>query len=96
MTGDKQILTETHIVVTGTVQGVFFRAKTKEHADRLGLKGYVQNLPNGNVEICVAGEGSDTLVACLKKEPLPVMINKIEITKQPLATNYSNFEIISA
>ena len=34
-----------HIVVHGMVQGVFFRANTKEAADRLGLRGYAKNLP---------------------------------------------------
>jgi acylphosphatase len=44
--------------VTGKVQGVFFRASTRTRAQELGLSGYAQNLPNGDVEILACGEES--------------------------------------
>lgn len=44
-----------HITVTGKVQGVFFRAETKERADNLGVKGWVKNSPDGSVEIHAEG-----------------------------------------
>ena len=44
-----------HIIVQGKVQGVFFRACTRDKAVVLGLDGTVRNLPNGEVEILVAG-----------------------------------------
>lgn len=43
--------------VTGRVQGVFFRATTREQARRLGLTGYARNLPDGSVEVLACGEG---------------------------------------
>jgi len=45
-----------HAFVTGTVQGVFFRANTKNEAGKLGLTGWVKNLPNGKVEVEASGE----------------------------------------
>ena len=42
--------------VTGRVQGVFFRASTRIEAQRLGLRGWVRNLPDGRVEALVSGE----------------------------------------
>lgn len=42
-------------IVTGRVQGVFFRATTAAEAERLGLKGWAKNLPDGRVEVVVAG-----------------------------------------
>lgn len=42
--------------VSGTVQGVFFRASTKDAADRLGIKGFVRNEPDGSVYIEAEGE----------------------------------------
>lgn len=45
-------------LVTGRVQGVFFRAGTKQQAGRLGLRGYVRNLPSGQVEVLAVGEAS--------------------------------------
>lgn len=43
------------LIVTGRVQGVFFRAETKKAADRLGINGYVKNLSDGSVEAMIQG-----------------------------------------
>jgi acylphosphatase len=42
--------------IRGFVQGVFFRASTKETADSLGLNGWVRNLPDGSVEAFFEGD----------------------------------------
>ena len=47
-----------HVRVAGRVQGVGFRWFVREEARRLGLSGWVVNLPTGDVELCVAGEDS--------------------------------------
>ena len=43
-------------VVSGRVQGVFFRASTQRQARQLGVTGYARNLPDGNVEVLACGE----------------------------------------
>jgi len=45
-----------HYVVTGRVQGVFYRASTQEEATRLGLHGWVRNRDDGSVELLACGE----------------------------------------
>ena len=45
-------------IVTGRVQGVFFRASTQREAVRLGLTGYAINLADGSVEVLACGEAS--------------------------------------
>ncbi|RMA93337.1 acylphosphatase [Hydrogenothermus marinus] len=45
-----------HAIVKGKVQGVYYRKFTKETADRLGLKGWVKNLPDGTVEVVAEGD----------------------------------------
>jgi acylphosphatase len=45
-----------HVLISGRVQGVFFRAATREQADRLRLRGWVRNLPDGRVEALFEGE----------------------------------------
>jgi acylphosphatase len=45
-----------HVMVTGRVQGVFFRASTSDVAQGLGLRGWVRNLPQGGVEAVFEGE----------------------------------------
>ncbi len=44
--------------IKGFVQGVFFRASTKETADSLGLTGWVRNMPDGSVEALFEGDSS--------------------------------------
>ena len=44
-------------LVEGRVQGVFFRAGTREQALALGLAGYARNLADGRVEVLAAGDG---------------------------------------
>lgn len=44
------------VIVSGRVQGVFYRATTRAQARSLGLKGYAKNLTDGSVEVLVIGE----------------------------------------
>jgi acylphosphatase len=43
-------------IVTGHVQGVFYRARTADKANELGLSGWARNLNDGSVEIVAAGD----------------------------------------
>ncbi|QIN79505.1 acylphosphatase [Rubrobacter marinus] len=45
------------VLVSGRVQGVFFRDSTRERAEALGLSGWVRNLPDGTVEAVFEGDG---------------------------------------
>jgi len=49
-------------LVSGRVQGVWYRASTREQAQRLGLSGYAKNLHDGRVEVLACG-GSEALEA---------------------------------
>jgi len=44
-----------HVLVSGRVQGVYFRATAADEGGRLGLTGWVRNLPDGRVEAVVEG-----------------------------------------
>jgi acylphosphatase len=46
----------THVYISGRVQGVFFRAYTRDKATELGLRGWVRNLPDGRVEAVFEGD----------------------------------------
>ncbi len=43
-------------LVSGRVQGVFYRGSTREQAVALGLSGYARNLPDGRVEVVASGD----------------------------------------
>jgi len=45
-----------HVWISGRVQGVWFRAHTRDKAMELGIKGWVRNLPDGRVEAVFEGE----------------------------------------
>jgi acylphosphatase len=50
-----------HCIVSGLVQGVWFRASTQEEAKKLGLNGWVRNLPEGTVEVMACGDKEKVL-----------------------------------
>ncbi|SEK60571.1 acylphosphatase [Pseudoxanthomonas sp. GM95] len=58
-------------LVSGRVQGVFFRTSTKQEALALGLHGSARNLPDGRVEVIVGGDAAaiDTLAQWLQHGP---------------------------
>ena len=58
-------------LVSGRVQGVFYRASTREQAQRLGLTGHARNLPDGRVEVIAHGapEALDALERWLWQGP---------------------------
>ena len=45
-----------HVIITGRVQGVFYRATTKNKAEQLGLTGWVKNTSDGRVKALFEGE----------------------------------------
>lgn len=49
-------VTAHRVVVHGQVQGVFFRAATRDHAQQLGVTGWVRNNPDGTVEAHLEGD----------------------------------------
>jgi len=66
-------------VVSGRVQGVFYRASTRAEARRLGLTGHARNLPDGRVEVLACGEGAavDALIAWLWRGPTAAVVRDV-------------------
>jgi len=67
-------------VIRGRVQGVWFRAWTKEEAEKRGLAGRVRNMPDGSVEVEFAGPRAaieDMLAAC-REGPRAARVDHIE------------------
>lgn len=85
---------EMHVIATGKVQGIGFRAKVKKLADDLKLTGYVRNLSNGDVEIRIQG-APDKLNRLLEqiKKTFSSHIEDIQVTSKNLSTLYEEFRI---
>jgi len=68
-------------IVTGRVQGVFYRASTVEQANLLGVNGWVRNLSDGRVELVVSGEAAavDRLVTWLWRGPPQAFVEAVTL-----------------
>ncbi|UGB38845.1 acylphosphatase [Frateuria soli] len=69
-------------LVSGRVQGVFYRASTRDQARRLGLTGHACNLPDGCVEVLAYGpaEALDALERWLWQGPPAAEVRSVERT----------------
>jgi acylphosphatase len=69
------------VVVTGRVQGVFFRAETAARARSLGISGRVRNCPDGAVEAVFEGdeERVETLVHWCERGPAGARIDNVSV-----------------
>jgi acylphosphatase len=82
-------------IVSGKVQGVFFRDSTRQQAENLRLTGWVKNLPTGEVELIACGEQKniDQLVKWLWQGPPAASVDDVKmqaVTKQ----DFQSFEVI--
>lgn len=75
------------VLVSGRVQGVFFRATCAAEARRRGLGGWVRNLPDGRVEAVFEGpeEAVDAMVAWCRRGPELARVDEVEVRPEPLA-----------
>ena len=83
-----------HLIVSGRVQGVFFRDNTKRKAFQLGLKGYAKNLADGTVEVVAQGneEKIKELIEFIKQGPGISKVTGVK-TKHKEPENFITFEI---
>ena len=86
-----------HILVSGRVQGVFFRDQTRRWASSLGIKGWVRNLIDGRVE--VAAEGSrknlEDFISRLEQGPPLSWVERADVTWEEFQSEFQDFRIIS-
>ena len=82
------------ILVSGKVQGVFYRDSARQQAQIFSLSGYVMNLPDGQVEIEVCGEQSniEEFQQWLWKGPIMSKVENVQVQEISIM-NYSGFEI---
>ncbi|MBW2466907.1 MAG: acylphosphatase [Deltaproteobacteria bacterium] len=84
-----------HVVVEGRVQGVFFRAYTRDEAVKLGLAGWVKNRPDGTVEALVEGEKTavDKMLAWFHQGSPYSIVKMVRATEEAPAGDLATFEI---
>ena len=83
------------IIVRGVVQGVGFRMYTQSEASRLGLRGYVRNLPDGTVKIVADGpaDAIERLIEWAKHGPPAAVVEDVEVRAGDPTGDFSDFTV---
>lgn len=84
-----------HLLISGKVQGVFFRVTAKQIADKNKITGWIKNTVENEVEVLASGEstGLDTFIKWCKDGPKNAKVEDVIVTMVPLHL-FTNFEII--
>jgi acylphosphatase len=84
-----------HIFLSGLVQGVFFRAYTREKAQELSLTGWVQNLPDGRLEAVFEGdrEKIKKVVDWAKIGPPRAQVADLKVELEEYRGEFNTFQI---
>ncbi len=85
-----------HVIFKGRVQGVFFRANTRDAAVRRGVSGWVRNLPDGSVEAVFEGEGAGiekVIEWCRTSQPYAT-VDDAEVSWEKPAGEFDDFKIL--
>jgi acylphosphatase len=87
-------VTRKRVVVSGQVQGVFFRDTTRRRADAAGVAGWVRNTPDGAVEAVFEGEPDavDQLVEFARRGPSRAEVANVEVEEEE-PEGLSGFEV---
>jgi acylphosphatase len=84
---------EARVVVSGRVQGVFFRSSTRDTAVRYGVRGYVRNLPDGRVEAVLQGDRGavEKVVAFMREGPLGACVEEADVEWRSPSETWDGF-----
>ncbi len=83
------------IIISGRVQGVWFRHNTNIVGNKLGLKGFVRNLPDGRVEVVAEGteEKLQQLINFCRTGPEGAHVEDVDIKYEEPADEFKTFSI---
>ncbi|MEX1300910.1 MAG: DNA polymerase IV [Desulfotignum sp.] len=83
------------VIISGKVQGVYYRLETQKAARQAGVAGYVKNLANGSVEAVFQGnqEAVDQMVAWCHQGPPAARVDQVVVDTPPSDTAFTGFEV---
>ncbi|MCX7591797.1 MAG: acylphosphatase [Kiritimatiellae bacterium] len=84
-----------HLIIEGRVQGVCYRMYACEEAERLGVRGWIRNLPDGRVEAVAEGDEAavDKFVAWCHQGPPHAKVVNVTVEIQPAGNEFKFFTI---
>jgi acylphosphatase len=82
------------LLISGKVQGVFFRETARKLAEKLNIKGWIENRADEKVEAMITGEEKDVndFIKWCKTGPERAAVKEVMVSKQP-ETTFGNFEV---
>ncbi len=89
------MIAHAHVVISGTVQGIFYRSAIRSRAKLLFVNGWIKNLPDGRVEALFEGEKDDVeelIEFCRGGHPRAAVLD-IDVEWQKPRGNFAGFEI---
>jgi acylphosphatase len=84
-----------HVFAAGVVQGVAYRFFAEKYAARLGITGWVRNLPDGRVEVLAEGPAAhiEAFLARLKEGPSLARVDAFDVRREPATGEFGDFRI---
>lgn len=85
-----------HVIIAGRVQGIFYRVSAKKMADKIGVKGWIRNLPDGRVEAVFEGDEDAVkrmISWCWVGPPGAKVIN-IDVEWEEYLEEYKDFRVL--
>lgn len=84
-----------HVIISGRVQGVWYRVSTKQKAEQLGVTGWVKNRVDGCVEAVFEGEEKiiEDMIKWCYTGPPNAIVKDVKVKKRTLINNFDDFSI---
>ncbi|MEM4258029.1 MAG: acylphosphatase [Candidatus Thermoplasmatota archaeon] len=88
-------MAQAHVMISGKVQGVWFRASTKQKADQLGVTGWVRNTEDGCVEAVFSGDKTkvEEMIAWCYQGPPDAQVTRVDVTHTSSKEVFTEFTI---
>ena len=86
---------EARVVVSGRVQGVWYRASTRDVAVGFGVRGFVRNLPDSRVEAVLQGERAavEKTIAFMREGPPGAQVTDVSVEWRDPSENFEGFHV---
>ncbi|MEO9020654.1 MAG: acylphosphatase [Ginsengibacter sp.] len=84
-----------HLLISGKVQGVFFRETSRRMAEKLNIKGWIKNTEDGKVEVLITGQEKkiEEFVKWCRKGPEKARVDDVNVSDQP-TFDFEKFEVM--
>ncbi|MDD4237785.1 MAG: acylphosphatase [Desulfotomaculaceae bacterium] len=85
-----------HLIITGVVQGVYYRVTARQEARALGINGWVKNRPDGAVEAVIEGNREKVVkfIDWSRQGPSASQVSGVQVEWGDFKGEYQGFSIV--